>query len=54
MLVNPNIATIQTSRELADRIYLTAVTPEFVEKVLAKEGVDAIAIVITAIRQEPA
>jgi len=42
VLVNPNIATIQTSRELADRIYLVAVTPEFVEKILAKESVDAI------------
>ncbi len=44
VLVNPNIATIQTSRELADRIYLVAVTPEFVEKVIVKEGVDAIAL----------
>lgn len=44
VLVNPNIATIQTSRELADRIYLVAVTPEFVEKIIAKEGVDAIAL----------
>src|SRR2546427_8279762 len=44
VLVNPNIATIQTSRELADRIYLVAVTPEFVEKIIAKEAVDAIAL----------
>jgi carbamoyl-phosphate synthase large subunit len=44
VLVNPNIATIQTSRELADRIYLVAVTPEFVEKIIVKEGVDAIAL----------
>src|SRR5262245_25483650 len=44
VLVNPNIATIQTSRELAERIYLVAVTPEFVEKIIAKEGVDAIAL----------
>ena len=42
VLVNPNIATIQTSRELADRIYLVAVTPEFVEEIIAKESVDAI------------
>ena len=42
VLVNPNIATIQTSKELADRIYLVAVTPEFVEKVIVKESVDAI------------
>jgi carbamoyl-phosphate synthase large subunit len=44
VLVNPNIATIQTSRGLADRIYLVAVTPEFVEKIIVKEGVDAIAL----------
>jgi carbamoyl-phosphate synthase large subunit len=42
VLVNPNIATIQTSAGLADRIYLLAVTPELVEKVIVKEGVDAI------------
>src|SRR4051794_12187378 len=42
VLVNPNIATIQTSRELADRIYLVAVTPQFVEPILVKEKVDAI------------
>ena len=28
ILVNPNIATVQTSEGLADRIYLQAVTPE--------------------------
>ncbi|HYL25752.1 MAG TPA: carbamoyl-phosphate synthase (glutamine-hydrolyzing) large subunit [Burkholderiales bacterium] len=44
VLVNPNIATIQTSRELAERIYLVAVTPALVEKIIAKEGVDAIAL----------
>ncbi|MDJ0656329.1 MAG: carbamoyl-phosphate synthase (glutamine-hydrolyzing) large subunit [Xanthomonadales bacterium] len=42
VLVNPNIATIQTSAELADRIYLVPVTPEAVEEVIIKEGVDAI------------
>src|SRR5256712_291738 len=44
VLVNPNIATIQTSTGLADRIYLTAVTPEFVERIIAKEEVDAIVL----------
>ena len=44
VLVNPNIATIQTSPGLADRIYLVAVTPEFVEKIIIKEGVDAITL----------
>ena len=42
VLVNPNIATIQTSEELADRIFLVAVTPEFVEKIIVQEEVDAI------------
>lgn len=42
VLVNPNIATIQTSDELADRIYLVAVTPEFVEQIIVKEEIDAI------------
>src|SRR5262245_64401819 len=44
VLVNPNIATIQTSEGLADKIHLTAVTPDFVEKILVKEEVDAIAL----------
>ena len=42
VLVNPNVATIQTSPGLADRIYLVAVTPELVEQVIIKEAVDAI------------
>ncbi len=42
VLVNPNIATIQTSDGMADRMYLVAVTPEFVERVIVKEQVDAI------------
>ena len=42
VLVNPNIATIQTSEGLADRIHLCAVTPELVERILVKEEVDAI------------
>ena len=33
VLVNPNIATIQTSDYLADEVYFTPVTPEFVEQV---------------------
>src|SRR6188508_289620 len=42
VLVNPNIATIQTSVGLADKIHLTAVTPELVERIIRKEEVDAI------------
>jgi carbamoyl-phosphate synthase large subunit len=44
VLVNPNIATIQTSPGRADKIYLTAVTPEFVEEIIVKEEVDAIVL----------
>lgn len=38
VLINPNIATIQTSEEIADRVYLLPVTPEFVEDVIKKEA----------------
>ncbi|MDH5743713.1 MAG: carbamoyl phosphate synthase large subunit, partial [Candidatus Aminicenantes bacterium] len=37
ILVNPNIATIQTSEALADKIYFLPVTPYFVERVIEKE-----------------
>src|SRR5688572_5857592 len=42
VLVNPNIATIQTSEGLADRVYLVAITPENVERILERERIDAI------------
>ncbi|MBT8136225.1 MAG: carbamoyl-phosphate synthase (glutamine-hydrolyzing) large subunit [Gammaproteobacteria bacterium] len=42
VLVNPNIATIQTSTTLADRVYLHAVTPDFVTRIIEKENVDSI------------
>src|SRR5579863_7462447 len=42
VLVNPNIATIQTSQELADEVYFLPVTPFFVEKIIAKERPDGI------------
>ncbi len=42
VLVNPNIATIQTSDDMADRVYLVAITPDFVEEIIRKEHVDAI------------
>ncbi|MDX1315738.1 MAG: ATP-grasp domain-containing protein, partial [Eudoraea sp.] len=37
VLINPNIATVQTSEEVADEIYFLPVTPYFVEKVIQKE-----------------
>ncbi len=42
VLVNPNIATIQTSQLLADQVYFLPVTPFFVEKVIARERPDGI------------
>jgi carbamoyl-phosphate synthase large subunit len=42
VLVNPNIATIQTSEGLADRIYFLPVTPEFVKQVIERERPDAL------------
>ncbi len=37
VLINPNIATIQTSEGMADKVYFLPVTPYFVEKVIARE-----------------
>ena len=42
VLINPNIATIQTSEGMADKIYFLPVTPYFVEKVIKKEKPDGI------------
>ncbi len=42
ILVNPNIATIQTSKLLADQVYFLPVTAFFVEKILEKERPDGI------------
>ncbi|MGB6338837.1 MAG: carbamoyl-phosphate synthase (glutamine-hydrolyzing) large subunit [Candidatus Aminicenantaceae bacterium] len=42
VLINPNIATIQTSEALADKIYFLPVTPYFVERVIEKENPDGI------------
>jgi len=42
VLINPNIATIQTSEGVADRVYFLPITPEFVEQVIKKERPDGI------------
>ncbi len=42
VLINPNIATIQTDPRLSGKVYLLPVTPEYVEKVIAKERPDGI------------
>ncbi|WP_303178094.1 carbamoyl-phosphate synthase (glutamine-hydrolyzing) large subunit [uncultured Butyricimonas sp.] len=42
VLINPNIATVQTSEGVADKIYYLPVTPEFVEEVIKKERPEGI------------
>src|SRR5688572_27383449 len=42
VLINPNIATIQTSEHLADQVYFLPVTRHFVEKVIERERPDGI------------
>ncbi len=42
VLVNPNIATIQTSENFADKVYFLPITLEFVERVVEKEKPDSI------------
>ena len=42
VLINPNIATIQTSEGVADRVYFLPITPYFVEEVIKKERPEGI------------
>ena len=42
VLINPNIATVQTSEGVADQVYFLPVQPYFVEKVIEKERPDGI------------
>ncbi len=42
VLVNPNIATVQTGGDVADKVYFLPVTPKFVEDVIRKERPDGI------------
>ncbi|MEG1665120.1 MAG: carbamoyl-phosphate synthase (glutamine-hydrolyzing) large subunit [Mucinivorans sp.] len=42
VLINPNIATVQTSEGIADKVYFLPVTPEYVEKVIARERPDGL------------
>lgn len=44
ILINPNIATIQTSENFAEKVYFLPVTVKFVERVIIKERPDAIAL----------
>ena len=42
ILINPNIATVQTSAGIADKVYFQPVLPDFVERIIAKERPDGI------------
>jgi carbamoyl-phosphate synthase large subunit len=42
VLINPNIATVQTSEGIADKVYFLPVTPDFVERVIEKERPDGV------------
>ena len=42
VLINPNVATVQTSKDVADTVYFQPVTPAFVERVIEKERPDGI------------
>ncbi|MGD9200340.1 MAG: carbamoyl-phosphate synthase large subunit, partial [Chitinispirillia bacterium] len=42
VLINPNIATIQTSEHIADKVYFLPITSYFVEKIIKKENPDGI------------
>ena len=42
MLINPNVATIQTDTRFADQVYLLPVTPEYVESIIEKERPDGV------------
>src|SRR3990170_2457767 len=42
VLINPNIATIQTSQNLADKIYFLPLVPYFVEKVIERQRPDGV------------
>lgn len=38
MLINPNIATVQTSKGLADKVYFLPITPEYVTQVSTRDA----------------
>ncbi len=44
VVINPNIATVQTSKGFADKVYFLPINPYFVEKVIEKEKPDCIAL----------
>ncbi|MDE6237154.1 MAG: hypothetical protein K2M45_04745, partial [Muribaculaceae bacterium] len=46
VLINPNIATIQTSEGVADQVYFLPITTHFVEEVIKKERPDGILLAL--------
>ncbi|KAG8037356.1 hypothetical protein G9C98_005566 [Cotesia typhae] len=42
LLINPNIATVQTSKGMADKVYFLPITPEYVEQVIRSERPDGV------------
>ena len=42
ILVNPNIATVQTSKDIADKVYFQPISAHFVERIIEKESPDGI------------
>ncbi|XP_029675427.1 CAD protein isoform X1 [Formica exsecta] len=42
LLINPNIATVQTSKGMADKVYFLPITPEYVEQVIQSERPDGV------------
>ena len=54
VLVNPNIATIQTSEGIADKVYFLPVTTYFVEEIIKKERPDGILLAFGGQTRRPA
>lgn len=54
VLINPNIATIQTSEGMADKVYFLPVEPYFVEQVIRKEKPDGVLLSFGARRRSTA
>ena len=50
VLLNPNIATIQTSEGVADKVYFLPITPYFVEEVIKKEQPDGVLFLTKKLR----
>ena len=44
ILINPNIATVQTSKGMADKVYFLPITPEYVEQVIRQERPEGIPV----------